>query len=551
MYLYYPDIPVRSPFKRAAITVLRDTADEASVQALLSMGLQRLADEQELVLSFPNPLAGGWNYTMDSQKPNDIEDICELQYAMDKPDDEPLPVNEMGIPTIEAMLSTWHLMNDTKYIIGIGAGASMAYTMAACCPDNIAAVLGVNGVLCPAAAEKAVHSPIPVSIVNGDGLTLQYFLKCNRAAHLTEDENRTVYRGKVNPFLYVVWDKKAKGLTEAILNKVWKQGFSHVRRTNTGLHGDCARRINMPETGLAYYLNDTQLDGKEHTWFVHVPATVKAQKNVKVPMMIFYHGGSDTPADAAEMSKYHELGEKEGFITVYPWGTNRASWNSAMLPAEEDDLDFSVKLIDFMVQHYPVDAQRIYLSGFSNGAAMAQTVAMVYPEKIAAICHIDSNWPGNRSGAAEVDYQDITPMRIALQRKKEYDYRMPVWYTYGTREISYPVYKGCSQQHQYDFWKLYNNIPVKPTPPAECPDDSGCGVKGDITETRYPSEIYPHHWYAVQRFLTADEEPQNYYNYVVMHDKGHEVAEMDPALGWQYVKQYKRNEDGSVGKAEE
>ena len=31
------------------------------------------------------------------------------------------------------------------------------------------------------------------------------------------------------------------------------------------------------------------------------------------------------------------------------------------------------------------------------------------------------------------------------EKKKEYDYRMPVWYTYGSREISYPLHLGRLQ----------------------------------------------------------------------------------------------------------
>jgi len=124
---------------------------------------------------------------------------------------------------------------------------------------------------------------------------------------------------------------------------------------------------------------------------------------------------------------------------------------------------------------------------------------------------------------------------------------LPVWYTYGTREPSYPVHDKCSQQHQYDFWKKYNNIRIKPTPTKENPHSSGCGVVGDKTEILKPCERHPHHQYDVQRFYTKDEWHENLYNFVLMKEKGHDVASMDSVLGWRYVKQFKRNSDGSVG----
>ena len=50
-----------------------------------------------------------------------------------------------------------------------------------------------------------------------------------------------------------------------------------------------------------------------------MPDSVKSMpEGTKVPLMLFFHGGSDNPEEAAEMAGFHEIGEREGFITVYP-----------------------------------------------------------------------------------------------------------------------------------------------------------------------------------------------------------------------------------------
>lgn len=97
---------------------------------------------------------------------------------------------------------------------------------------------------------------------------------------------------------------------------------------------------------------------------------------------------------------------------------------------------------------------------------------------------------------------------------------MPVWYTYGTREASSPVCRGCSQQHQYDFWKQFNRIEVKSTRELEDPLLPEHGVDGDTSETLYPDIQHPDHYYTVQHFFNA--EGRNYYNFALMHHKGHE-----------------------------
>ena len=73
---------------------------------------------------------------------------------------------------------------------------------------------------------------------------------------------------------------------------------------------------------------------------VHTPQKVREGTVDKVPVVFFYHGGSDNPSEAAEMSRFHEIGEEAGFITVYPWGSNRAGWNMELLPDGEDDLSY-------------------------------------------------------------------------------------------------------------------------------------------------------------------------------------------------------------------
>lgn len=103
---------------------------------------------------------------------------------------------------------------------------------------------------------------------------------------------------------------------------------------------------------------------------------------------------------------------------MYPWGTDRTQWNSFLAPDGADDIGYTVALIQYMKEHYPVDPERVYLSGFSNGAGQAQAVAMLHPELIAAICHIDSNWPGIRNGASELTEQDKYLFGLAMEKRK-------------------------------------------------------------------------------------------------------------------------------------
>ena len=519
-WLFYPDMPNRSEIKVCSITVVRPDASEESVHRLLKAGLEQLAQEKHLILCFPNPEEWGWN--QDGYQEADIRAIAAFQEAMNRKDDEPVPVNEKGIPTYEFMQSTWHPMNDTHYYIGIESGASMLAAMMALRPQNMAAMV----------------------LVGGCGERLKdYVCRANGIEAPGKTDAEGIYKNPVNPACQVAVKKEKTEVDKAAVYQMWEELFSKTRRLNTSVYGDCADRTDLTAPGFEWFVNNTEIDGTPHTWLVHVPTTVRNGQK-KVPVVFFYHGGSDNPSEAAEMSRFHEIGETEGFITVYPWSTNRAGWNMELLKDQSDDLAYCKDLILYMREHYPVDPSRVYLSGFSNGAGMAQTVAMIYPELVAALGHIDSNWPGVRYGRVEVDYQTVEPMRIALEKQQERQIDMPVWYTYGTREASAPVCRGCSQQHQYDFWKQFNRIEIKVTRELEDPLLPEHGVDGDTSETLYPDPQYPDRYYTVQRFFNA--KGQNYYNFALMHDKGHEVAPKDAQLSWNYMKQFRREKDGSV-----
>lgn len=557
MYLYFPKGEPRSAVKRCSITILREEDTRESVQELLDGGLAEFAEEKNLILSFPNPAAGSWNYNLSKQWEDDVEIIQAMQDALGT-DRELEPAEPyFGIPTYEMMINTWHPMNDTRYFVGIGNGASMVYTLAACRPEMVTAIMGIGGELSVQAIKNALYEPVPAWLIKAKAGVAEYLKKANATGE--QEDKEGYYRNDINPLQCVKETEEAPGLAgdpkriSALIEEAYLTLFSRVRKPNTGDRGDCESRMVMEKEGFEIFLEDDRLqDGMLHSWYTHVPAMLR-ETTKKVPLMIFMHGGSDNPEEAAEMSKFHELGEAEGFITVYPWAGNKAGWNMKLLSSDEenkDDVAYITALIDYMINNYPVDEQRVYLSGFSNGAGMAQTVAMLHPEKVAAICHIDSNWPGDRLGAAEFDPELEPPFSLALSKQKSFPFRMPVWYTYGTREPSYPVYYKCSQQHQYDFWKRYNNIKIEPTPGAEAPHPRGCGVEGSKTEILKPCSIHPGHQYDVHRFFTEDDGHENLYNFVLMRDKGHDIARMDPVLGWNYVKQFKRRPDGSVVRIE-
>ena len=525
MYVLYPDGDRLSCYENTLITVLRENDGKEDITALLDdAGFCELADKQRFVMLFPNPVNGKWNWDMEESQRDDLADLTEMVRLFNYQPD----MNDCGI---------YHNMHNARYFMGIGTGASMLHTLAACNPVNVAGIFTIGGKMSEKAKAVSVGAAVSAILWNADNETKNFFKTLNQVDSQVDGR----FYSSVNDvqFAYVADGKEAK-LDADTIRYGWEKLFSKACRPNSCQYGDMGPRTVRDDYRFIVHENDAQLGdngGIGHTWFEYIPECVKANPEKKVPLMLFNHGGADTPGNVCNMIKMHEIAEKNGFILVYPWSTSRWGWNQDMADSQYDDVGYLYALIVYMKKTYAIDETRVYIGGFSNGSAMSQVFAMTNPEIIAAVCADDTRFSQDRN---------TKPFAIAGKKKLDYDFRMPVWYTYGTRDFEYPAVRGSGQQVQYDFWKSYNNITCKQTPYIDEPASCGVGVRGDVVEEYYPNPRYPHRKYTTHRFFSNDPKPLNLYNYSLADGKGHDCNPEEAWLGWNYIKQFSRMPDGSL-----
>lgn len=137
-------------------------------------------------------------------------------------------------------------------------------------------------------------------------------------------------------------------------------------------------------------------DGRERSCIVHVPKGAATRS--PLPVVVSFHGGGGWAAQQQDSTRLHELGGRERFIVVYPNGSGRLrdrllTWNAGSccgFAAESniDDVGFVAALLDDLARRTPIDRARVYATGFSNGAMMAQRVAAERPDLVAAIAPV-------------------------------------------------------------------------------------------------------------------------------------------------------------------
>lgn len=199
-------------------------------------------------------------------------------------------------------------------------------------------------------------------------------------------------------------------------------------------NGDLRPARTHREMGLKAY--GAEINGRRRDWFVYEPTAYRRQPKQKRPLVLAIHGYSCTGPLFAENSLWHEVGERRDFFVVYVSAlpSNRFSggrtvplpaWNTPAMPAETDDIGFIRQVLRDVQARYPVDAERIYVSGHSNGALLTQQLMEECPRDFAAFAPQGAQYHLDLRGDPS----------IALRRIPADGVVRPVWLMMGQEDI--------------------------------------------------------------------------------------------------------------------
>jgi poly(3-hydroxybutyrate) depolymerase len=311
--------------------------------------------------------------------------------------------------------------------------------MAMQAPQFLAAVASVDGTAEPAVFGLASTKLPPTTMSSwiiktkgqadeGEATQIAYWNKQNSAysAPVSVDDpifTSRVYASDERPLHQVkVSTPKLSGYAgKALTENIWDSLFARTvrffddNRTNGTLHANqTIEELKLIETTKEF------VPGSPRRWLTYLPSNYAALTagGQKIPLVISHHGRNGSGRWQAITSQWHEVGEKYGFIVVYPQG-NGATWSTSIAPANVD-VAFELALIDELKTRYAVDPTRVFLNGASMGSAFTNRMAVQYPLLFAAIAPCYS---GHLSPASYTD---------AIVRT---DIPMPTWQCRGQDEV--------------------------------------------------------------------------------------------------------------------
>jgi len=144
-----------------------------------------------------------------------------------------------------------------------------------------------------------------------------------------------------------------------------------------------------------------EFEGLERHFLVEVPEKMYGESGY--PIVVALHGFTQSARRISNYSGFMEMASEEGFIAVFPQGI-QASWNFGINLNEVDDVAFLSSMLDSLEKWYPVDSERIYFCGFSNGAFMSFEMACHMSHRIAAIASVGGSMGRSQILDCEPEY---------------------------------------------------------------------------------------------------------------------------------------------------
>ena len=165
----------------------------------------------------------------------------------------------------------------------------------------------------------------------------------------------------------------------------------------TAIAADQAKREaaeNQRATAAGDMLVHITVDGVARSYLVHKPNLPAPASGF--PLLLVFHGAGGQGGGMVSLTHLDTLADQRGFIAVYPNGLNRR-WNDGRTSIKEktNDTGFTRAMLDDLAVKYPVDTQRIFAAGMSNGAMFTQRLGCEMADRISGIAAIAGSMPND------------------------------------------------------------------------------------------------------------------------------------------------------------
>ena len=149
------------------------------------------------------------------------------------------------------------------------------------------------------------------------------------------------------------------------------------------------------------------MGGVSRTYLLHAPPGYAA--GTPLPLIIALHFYPGSGAALRDMIGMDAKADRENFLVAYPDGLG-GGFNALVCCGTADDVAFLTALAGHLVQTWRADADRVYLTGISNGGDMSFRAPVEATGSFAAVGVVSGGYIGARAEAAT--YVPTSPVSV-------------------------------------------------------------------------------------------------------------------------------------------
>jgi polyhydroxybutyrate depolymerase len=191
------------------------------------------------------------------------------------------------------------------------------------------------------------------------------------------------------------------------------------------------------------------------------------------PLVLMLHGGGGNPESFQALSQMDVVGEREGFITLYG-DALAGGWTAGVGadPTGQAELPYLDAVLQDVADQHPVNSERRFVAGHSNGGEMAYLLVR--------------NRPYTFAGLATVNSPVIEGSLEGILGQATF-----VMLFYGTADPLVPINGGPVGNGEriglpaatvIDWWKTNLRVPASPSVIMPLPDIEDDGTTTTLTE---------------------------------------------------------------------
>ena len=172
-------------------------------------------------------------------------------------------------------------------------------------------------------------------------------------------------------------------------------GVTEEREEDTGVLPILEDPCMTPSDAVTQSLTSIEVNGVEREFRLSVPSSVQG---TSLPLVIAFHGGTDSQEDFAQQEQFDQLGEQEKFIMAYAIAEQdrtaaEGEWFLNTAATSKEDNNFTEAIVEELSGSYCLDQDRLYAIGYSLGAMFTYEVACQLNHRFAATASFAGTMP--------------------------------------------------------------------------------------------------------------------------------------------------------------